>query len=198
MSAGLLWQALLIFVVTNVDDLVILALFFGRGADHRGSTARIATGQYLGFTLILVVAVAGAWGATLLPAAALPYLGLLPLILGLKAAWEARRGTDTDGDAPSIGPSGPTVFEVTAVTFANGGDNVGVYVPIFATAGVAETGVYVVTFLVLVAGCLAAGRYLATRPVVARALVRWGHVLLPVVLIGLGAAILVEGGAFGL
>ncbi|GAA3620006.1 hypothetical protein GCM10022419_127030 [Nonomuraea rosea] len=38
----------------------------------------------------------------------------------------------------------------------------------------------------------------ATRPVVARALSPWGHVLLPIVLIGLGALILVEGVAFGL
>lgn len=33
---------------------------------------------------------------------------------------------------------------------------------------------------------------------VARALARWGHVLLPVVLIGIGVAILAGGGAFGL
>jgi cadmium resistance protein CadD (predicted permease) len=44
----------------------------------------------------------------------------------------------------------------------------------------------------------AAGRYFATRPVVARALARWGHVLLPLVLIGIGLAILIEGNAFGL
>ncbi len=45
---------------------------------------------------------------------------------------------------------------------------------------------------------IAAGRYFATRPVIARALSRWGHILLPVVLIGIGLLILVEGGAFGL
>jgi cadmium resistance protein CadD (predicted permease) len=33
---------------------------------------------------------------------------------------------------------------------------------------------------------------------VARALARWGHIVLPVVLVGLGVAILIEGGAFGL
>jgi len=43
-----------------------------------------------------------------------------------------------------------------------------------------------------------AGRYFATRPLVATALSRWGHVLLPLVLIGIGLLILVEGGAFGL
>jgi cadmium resistance protein CadD (predicted permease) len=43
-----------------------------------------------------------------------------------------------------------------------------------------------------------AGRLVSTRPVVARAMARWGHVLLPVVLIGLGLSILMEGEPLGL
>lgn len=58
--------------------------------------------------------------------------------------------------------------------------------------------VYVAVFLVLVAVWVLAGRYFATRPLVARALSRWGHVLMPVVLVGIGLLILIEGGAFGL
>ncbi|MET9388226.1 cadmium resistance transporter [Streptomyces sp. NPDC002928] len=58
--------------------------------------------------------------------------------------------------------------------------------------------VYVVVFLILVAVWVVAGRYFATRPVIAKALARWGHILLPVVLIGIGLLILIEGGAFGL
>ena len=42
------------------------------------------------------------------------------------------------------------------------------------------------------------GRFFATRPLVAHALARWGHVLLPAVLVGIGLLILIEGGAFGL
>ncbi|MER5757376.1 cadmium resistance transporter [Streptomyces sp. NPDC002088] len=58
--------------------------------------------------------------------------------------------------------------------------------------------VYVVVFLILVAVWVVAGRYFATRPVIAKTLARWGHILLPVVLIGIGLLILIEGGAFGL
>jgi cadmium resistance protein CadD (predicted permease) len=36
------------------------------------------------------------------------------------------------------------------------------------------------------------------RPVIAKALSRWGHILLPLVLIGIGLLIVIEGGAFGL
>ncbi|MET8088141.1 cadmium resistance transporter [Micromonospora sp. NPDC005237] len=87
---------------------------------------------------------------------------------------------------------------MAAVTLANGGDNIGVYVPVFATAGVGGMSVYVIVFLLLVAVWVAAGRFFATRPIIAKALSRWGHILLPVVLIGIGLLILIEGGAFGL
>ncbi|WP_337994023.1 hypothetical protein [Actinomycetospora lutea] len=50
----------------------------------------------------------------------------------------------------------------------------------------------------LVAVWVSAGRLPATRPPIARALARWGHVLLPVVLVGIGLVILIEGGASGL
>jgi cadmium resistance protein CadD (predicted permease) len=55
-----------------------------------------------------------------------------------------------------------------------------------------------VVFLVLVAVWCFAGRFFATRPVIAKVLARWGHILLPLVLIAIGLLILIEGGAFGL
>lgn len=193
-------QAVGLFAVTNIDDIVVLALFFAQGAGHSKAARRIAGGQYLGFAAILTVAAAGAFGATFLPETAIPYLGLLPLALGIKAAvqvWKHRRDSDDDG-VPKPKTGGPNVLAVAAVTFANGGDNIGVYVPVFATAGMGNMTVYVVVFLILLAVWIAAGRFFATRPVVARLLSRWGHILLPVVLIGIGLLILIEGGAFGL
>jgi cadmium resistance protein CadD (predicted permease) len=53
--------------------------------------------------------------------------------------------------------------------------------------------VYANVFLILAGVWCAGGRYFATRPAVARALRRWGHILLPLVLITIGLLILVEG-----
>ncbi|MEV6591804.1 cadmium resistance transporter [Streptomyces acidicola] len=198
MNPGIVGQATGLFAVTNIDDILILSLFFAQGAGHRGSARRVVLGQYLGFAAILAVAVAAAFGATFLPEAAIPYLGLLPLALGLRAAWQAWQRQGEDNDEQAVTETGPRVLEVAAVTFANGGDNIGVYVPVFATAGVGGMSVYAVVFLILVAVWCFAGRFFATRPVVAKALSRWGHVLLPLVLIAIGLLILVEGGAFGL
>jgi cadmium resistance protein CadD (predicted permease) len=198
MGLGIIGQATGLFAVTNIDDIVVLALFFAHGAGHKGATRKIATGQYLGFAAILAVAVAAALGATFLPESAIPYLGLLPLALGVRAAWQAwHRRRDDEDDELAVGSAGPGIAAVVTVTFANGGDNIGVYVPVFATAGIGGTTVYLVVFLILLAGLIAAGRYFATRPLIANALSRWGHIVLPVVLIGIGLLILIEGGAFG-
>lgn len=202
MSAGIIGQAAGLFAVTNIDDILLLALFFAQGAGHRGAATRVVAGQYLGFLGISAVAVAAAFGATFLPEPVLPYLGLLPLALGIKAglqAWKDHRdGRSGDGQPAEERAGGPKVLEVAAITFANGGDNIGVYVPVFATAGIGSMAVYVIVFLTLVAVWCVAGRFFATRPVIAKALSRWGHILLPIVLAGIGLFILIEGGAFGL
>jgi cadmium resistance protein CadD (predicted permease) len=211
MSIAIIGQATALFTVTNIDDIVILALFFGQ-AIGRPSVLRVVLGQYLGFAAILASSILAALGAGLLPEMAIPYLGLLPLVLGLRAAgttWHehrARTAHDTnaedDPEAPHDGgqpaTAGPGVVAVAAVTLANGGDNIGVYVPVFATASVAGVLTYTVVFLALVAVWCFAGSFFASRPLIARALSRWGHIVLPVVLIGIGLIILVDGHAFSL
>ncbi|MGW2463728.1 cadmium resistance transporter [Streptomyces sp. NPDC001761] len=197
MNLGIVGQAAGLFAVTNIDDILILSLFVAQGAGRHGSARRIVIGQYLGFAAILAVAVAAAFGATFLPESAVPYLGLLPLALGFKAAWQAFKHRHDEDDEQETSEGGPKALEVAAVTFANGGDNIGVYVPVFATAGVGGMSVYAIVFLILVALWCFAGRFFATRPVIAKALSRWGHILLPLVLIAIGLLILIEGGAFG-
>jgi cadmium resistance protein CadD (predicted permease) len=194
-------QAAAMFAVTNIDDMVILAVFFGQAAGQKGCAWRIVAGQYLGFLGILAASVLGALGAGLLPESAIPYLGLLPLALGLRAGWKVwreRRNGDNDEPGKAGAGSGPGLLAVAAVTFANGGDNIGVYVPVFTVSGVGGMSVYVIVFLIGVAIWCGAGWFLATRPLVAKTVSRWGHLILPVVLVGIGLIILIEGGAFGL
>jgi cadmium resistance protein CadD (predicted permease) len=183
MDLALVARAAGMFAATNVDDLLILALFFGRTR----ATARIVAGQYLGFTGILVASVVGALGATLLPEQLRPWLGLIPIALGIKAFLQRHDQDQTENP----GTTGPGVLTVAGVTLANGGDNIGVYVPVFTTTD--HLPVYVTVFLTLVGVWCAAGWFLATRPVVARALARWGHVALPVVLVTIGGVVLAEG-----
>ena len=155
--------AVVLFAVTNVDDLVLLALYFGQAGGDRAAQRRIVVGQYLGFGAILMVSLVGAAGATLLPERAIAYLGLIPLALGIRAGVSAWRHRHDDPEERPPSEEGVSALGIAEITVANGGDNIGVYVPAFAVAG---------------------------------ARVRWGHLLLPVVLVVLGVVILVQGGAF--
>nr|WP_221243438.1 cadmium resistance transporter [Micrococcus sp. TA1] len=192
-------QAIGLFLVTNIDDIIVLSLFFGRGAGQRGTTARILVGQYLGFVGILGAAVLVSLGAeAFLPPEVIPYFGLIPLGLGLWAAWQGWRGDDDDDDEAKIEGKNVAAWTVAGVTFANGGDNIGVYVPVFLSVGPGAVVAYCVVFLVLVAGLVGLAKFVATRRPIAEVLERWEHILFPIVLIGLGVFILVSGGAFGL
>ncbi|OPX05609.1 cadmium resistance transporter [Mycobacterium sp. AT1] len=188
-----------LFIATNIDDVIVLSLFFARGAGQRGTTARIIAGQYLGFAGILGAAVLVTVGAgAFLPPGIIPYFGLIPLALGLWAAWQAWRDDDDDDDDDGAKVAGKSVgvFTVAAVTFANGGDNIGVYVPVFLSVRPAAVVAYCVAFLVLVAVLVLFAKFVATREPVAEVLERWEHVLFPIVLIALGIFILVSGLAF--
>ena len=192
-------QAIGLFAATNIDDIIVLSLFFARGAGQRGTTARILAGQYLGFAGILVAAILVTVGAgAFLPPAAIPYFGLIPLGLGLWAAWEAWRGDGDDDDEAKVAGKKVGVGTVAGVTFANGGDNIGVYTPVFLSVEPLAVVAYCVIFLALVAVLVALARFVATRPPIAEVLERFEHILFPIVLIGLGIVILVSGGAFGL
>src|SRR5690625_1779418 len=131
-------QAMGLFAATNIDDIIVLSLFFARGAGQRGTTARILAGQYLGFAGILGAAVLVTIGAgAFLPSAAIPYFGLIPLGLGLWAAWQAWRGDDDD-EAKVAGKK-VGVWTVAGVTLANGGDNIGVYTPCLPQRGTSRS-----------------------------------------------------------
>ncbi|MCQ9677166.1 cadmium resistance transporter [Corynebacterium sp. BF-R-2] len=191
-------QAIGLFAATNIDDIIVLSLFFARGAGQRGTTARILAGQYLGFAGILGAAVLVTMGAgAFLPSTAIPYFGLIPLGLGLWAAWQAWRGDDDDDEAKVAGKK-VGVGTVAGVTFANGGDNIGVYTPVFLSVEPLAVVAYCVIFLALVTVLVALAKFVATRPPIAEVLERWEGILFPIVLIGLGIVILVSGGAFGL
>ena len=190
-------QAVGLFLVTNIDDIIVLSLFFARGAGQRGTTTKIVVGQYLGFGGILLASVAVTFGAGLfLPDDAIPYFGLIPLLLGIYAAWQVWRNGDDDDDKFADKPI--SALAVAAVTFANGGDNIGVYVPVFLAVGTGALVAYCVVFLALVAVLVLAAKFVATRKPIAEVLERWEHILFPLVLIVLGLVILIEGGAFGL
>lgn len=192
-------QAVALFIATNIDDIIVLSLFFGRGRGQPGTTRRILLGQYVGFIGILGTAVVVALGAqVVLPEGVLPYFGLIPLSLGLWAAWRTWHNRDEEEDEAQLEDKRVSVGTVALVTFANGGDNIGVYVPVFVSLNWPAVLAFCIVFLLLVAVLVFAARWIASRKPIAVALERWESILFPLVLIALGVIILITGGAFGI
>lgn len=90
------------------------------------------------------------------------------------------------------------MLTVAALTLANSGDNIGVYVPVFTTTDTSGLLTYVLDFLVLVAIWVRRRTLLRQPTPHRRSSLPLGHILLPVVLIGIGRIILIKGHAFGL
>jgi len=78
---------------------------------------------------------------------------------------------------------------VAGVTIANGGDNLGVYIPLFASA-TGAIPIYAAIFAVMTALWCWIGYRLVRNRWVGERLRRYGHLLLPYVLIALGLYIL--------
>ena len=86
----------------------------------------------------------------------------------------------------------PQTYGVAAVTFANGGDNIGIYVPLFAHATWSSLLVIVGEFFLLVGiWCYVAYKLTQTKAI-ADLLTNYGNNLIPFVLISLGVLILID------
>jgi cadmium resistance protein CadD (predicted permease) len=187
------------FAATNIDDILLLVLLFSQ-ATNRCSTFAVVGGQALGIGLLLLVSLSGLLGKAFLPRAWLGLLGLLPISLAV-SRWLDIERSDADplqADVPSAQapPGEPTALAVAALTLANGGDNIGVYLPMFAHASVPQVLITLVVFAAMVLlWCFLAWR-LAHAPGLGSLLHQHGPRLMPLVLIGLGITLLLEAHTF--
>ena len=196
------------FVASNLDDIIILMLFFSQtNATFR--RRHIVFGQYLGFTLIIIASLPGYFGGLFLPRKWLGLLGLLPIAIGIirlaqlnKDEKEVQTVTDEfkrislNMPILSIIASilSPQTYKVAAVTLANSGDNIGIYIPIFASSHSQDLEVFLAVFFLLVAVWCYIAYILSRHPVIAHVLTHYGHAIVPFFLICLGIYILQDSG----
>ncbi|OCR02259.1 transporter [Oscillatoriales cyanobacterium USR001] len=200
------------FVATNIDDIVILMLFFAQvNATFRPK--HIAIGQYLGFTALIIASLPGFFGGLIVPKAWIGLLGLLPIAIGISHLVN-RDSDEQDIQAVSAEFKGhnpkssllsklasllpPQTFNVAAVTIANGGDNIGIYLPLFAGSDGASLVVILTVFFLLIGVWCYVAYLLTSHPVIAQVLTSYTKAIVPFVLIGLGIFILIENGTYRL
>jgi len=188
---------IMLYATTNIDDVFLTMAFF---ADPRLDRRAVVAGKFLGIGGIVAVSIAAAACAMAVPPEWVALLGLAPLGLGLHRLWSAWRAppglTDNDDGVPeAAGSLVAQICSVAGVTAANGGDNLGVYVPVF-TEQFRAIPTFAVIFAIMTGLWCVGGNLLVNHRLIATTMRRLAGRLLPWVLIVLGISILA--GARGL
>lgn len=200
-----LLTALTAFVATNLDDIVILTIFCAQLNAHF-RFHQIVIGQYLGFLAIILASLPGFFGGLWLPEPWIGLLGILPIAIGMHqlqskendAVQTVSGKLETSRGSIFASLLSPQIYQVAAVTIANGGDNIGIYLPLFASSSPIDLLIILAVFFGMIALWCAIAYYLARHPAIAPIVTRYGHSIVPYVLIGLGIWILVENGSYRL
>ena len=179
------------FVATNIDDILLLAVFF---ADRTFRPTGVVIGQFIGIGFLTVLSAAAALLTLSIPSAWIALLGLLPLGLGIRGLVGLLRGSEGEEEEdetrrPLESSSEYQWLSVAAITVANGSDNLGVYIPLFSREP-SWIPVYAIVFILMTAVWCAGGYGFVNHPLVGARVERYGHLVLPFVLIGLGLLIL--------
>lgn len=179
------------FVATNIDDIFVLMIFF---SSRRFLVRDVVLGQYLGIGILIGISAIGSIIAFIIPLYVIGLMGFVPIVIGIIRLLHLKNGEKVP-ERVTAGKKGSywSFLTVAAVTFSNGGDNIGVYTPLFAKYNDFGAVITIVSTFMIMTGlwCLI-GYYLVRHPLIARRLRNTGHIVLPFVLIGLGIYILLD------
>lgn len=143
-------------------------------------------------------------------------LGLLPILIGLNNLLNLNKDESDDDKTVDLKRNAklrgfdsrkrslwevirdPQTYRVSSVTIANGGNNLGIYVPLFATSSIQNLSVIVPVCYVIV-GCWLFMSYNLTRlPGIALILSRYARKIFPFVLMWLGYRIIIDSESYRL
>jgi cadmium resistance protein CadD (predicted permease) len=117
-----------------------------------------------------------------LPKSAVHFLGLAPVAIGVKQLLSATdKGSETQPES---------AWSVATSTFANCSDNLAVYTPLFGKFSPCQVGWIAISFFLLLFRYVIAAHFAASRLKRNDQVHRWAHRSAPVVIIGIGLAIL--------
>ena len=193
------------FSATNIDDLVILTLFFSQ-VDAKFRRWHIIIGQYLGFTALILTSLPGFFGGLILPRPWIGLFGLVPIIIGIKSLMNQETDELEDAETETKVSQESLIarffnlqtYSVAAVTFANGTDNISIYVPIFASSNWQSLLVILGVFFSLVGVLCYIAHKLTHNQTLAHIFTKYGNRFMPFILIGLGTFIFLDSHSFSL
>ena len=189
--------ACLTFVITNIDDAFVLVTFFAESSTSNNLTPlKITLGQYVGFTVIIIVSLIGFAVAVALPSEPIGFLGLLPTLLGVWKLFglllKKKDSTEEEESESNRIANAKSVLKVAIITIMNGGDNISTYIPLFSQAKGAAIAVYAIVYYILIGVWCFVAFLIMKQKHVLRIAQKYASFVIPFLYIGLGIYIVVK------
>lgn len=192
-----------VFVSTSIDYLLILTILFGQ-SHVKNKRFHIYLGQYIGTGILVLVSLLIAYAVNfLLKDWMIGLLGLIPIYLGMKFALLGEGDEDEEEDESKevmekleANKSRKLFLTVALLTIASGGDNLGVYIPFFASLDWANILVSLIIFAIGIVALCELSRSISKIPFISETIEKHERIIVPLVFIPLGIFIMYNNNVF--
>ncbi|HHK7266931.1 TPA: CadD family cadmium resistance transporter, partial [Streptococcus pneumoniae] len=190
-------SAIGVYISTSIDYLIILIILFAQLSQNKQKW-HIYAGQYLGTGLLVGASLVAAYVVNFVPEEwMVGLLGLIPIYLGIRFAIV---GEDAEEEEEEIiqrleqSKANQLFWTVTLLTIASGGDNLGIYIPYFASLDWSQTLVALLVFVIGIIIFCEISRVLSSIPLIFETIEKYERIIVPLVFILLGLYIMYENG----
>ncbi|HGK0918248.1 TPA: CadD family cadmium resistance transporter [Streptococcus pneumoniae] len=190
-------SAIGVYISTSIDYLIILIILFAQLSQNKQKW-HIYAGQYLGTGLLVGASLVAAYVVNFVPEEwMVGLLGLIPIYLGIRFAIV---GEDAEEEEEEIiqrleqSKANQLFWTVTLLTIASGGDNLGIYIPYFASLDWSQTLVALLVFVIGIIIFCEISRVLSSIPSIFETIEKYERIIVPLVFILLGLYIMYENG----
>ncbi len=188
-------SAIVVFVSTNIDDTLVLLLLFSL-TENKSKELFVVIGQYIGFSFLIGISLTGYFADAFLSKELIGLMGIAPILLGAAKAYNLinnKNGTqEIKYENKKTKYINPVILNTSIITIANGGDNIGVYVPLFASFTIEQLITTLLVFFILTGVWCFAGYKLVKLKKIAVVITHYGDRVVPFILIGLGISIILK------
>lgn len=192
-------SAIVSYIATSIDYIVILVVLFTQMKKRKNGVRDIVLGQYLGFTILIVISLLAAFGLAFIPQQWIGLLGLIPIFIGLKVLFEKDEEDEEDEEIlESTNRFSSFILSVTVIMLAAGGDNLGVYIPYFTVLNTIELIVTIVIYYIAAAVLLYLCQRVSAVKGISETVEKYEKIIVPIVFLALGIMIMSENGTFSM
>ena len=190
-------SAIGVYISTSIDFLIILIILFAQLSQNKQKW-HIYAGQYLGTGLLVGASLVAAYVVNFVPEPwMVGLLGLIPIYLGIRFAIVGEGEEEEEEEIIERleqSKANQLFWTVTLLTIASGGDNLGIYIPYFASLDWSQTLVALLVFVIGIIIFCELSRVLSSIPLISETIEKYQRIIVPLVFIPLGLYIMYESG----